>query len=64
MQARLVRATEVGNRTRYELTHEFLVQQIGTWIAESERERTKVLELPKTGREELYRTLLQQDVPL
>jgi hypothetical protein len=32
-------------RDDYELAHEFLVQQIGTWIAESERELTKVLEL-------------------
>ena len=34
-----------GRRPRYELAHEFLVQQIGTWIADSERELTKVLEL-------------------
>ena len=45
VQARLVRVQDVEGRPRYELAHEFLVQQIGTWIAESERELTKVLEL-------------------
>jgi WD40 repeat protein len=45
VQARLVRAEVVEGRTRYELTHEFLVQQIAQWIAQEERELTKVLEL-------------------
>ena len=45
VQARLVRVEDVEGRQRYELAHEFLVQQIGTWIADSERELTKVLEL-------------------
>jgi hypothetical protein len=45
VQARLVRATEVDGQTRYELTHEFLVTQITAWIAASERDRTKVLEM-------------------
>ena len=45
VQTRLVRVEDVDGRPRYELAHEFLVQQIGTWIAESERELTKVLEL-------------------
>jgi hypothetical protein len=45
VQARLVRATEVESRTRYELAHEFLVSHIAAWIAASERERTKVLEM-------------------
>ena len=45
VQARLVRVEDVEGRPRYELAHEFLVQQIGTWIAESERELTKVLEV-------------------
>src|SRR4029453_2841880 len=45
VQARLVRATEVDGQTRYELTHEFLVTQIPAWIAASERDRTKMLEM-------------------
>ena len=45
VQARLVRATDVEGRTRYELIHEFLVARIAAWITPSERERTKVLEL-------------------
>jgi hypothetical protein len=45
VQARLVRATEVDGQTRYELTHEFLVTQITTWIEASERDRTKMLEM-------------------
>jgi hypothetical protein len=45
VQARLVRATEVDGQTRYELTHEFLVTQITTWIAASECDRTKMLEM-------------------
>jgi hypothetical protein len=45
VQARLVRVEDIEGRPRYELAHEFLVQQIGTWIADSERELTKVLEL-------------------
>jgi hypothetical protein len=45
VQSRLVRTEEVEGHTRYELAHEFLVQQIGEWIAESERELTKILEL-------------------
>jgi hypothetical protein len=45
VQARLVRASEVEGRTRYELTHEFLITHSAAWIADRERERTKVLEL-------------------
>jgi hypothetical protein len=45
MQARLVRIEDVVGQPRYELAHEFLVSTIGTWMAESERELTKVLEL-------------------
>ena len=45
MQARLVRVEDVVGQPRYELAHEFLVSTIGAWIAESERELTKVLEL-------------------
>jgi len=45
VQARLVRAEEVEGHTRYELVHEYLVQQIASWIAEHERELTKVREL-------------------
>jgi Novel STAND NTPase 1 len=45
VQARLVRVEDIEGRPRYELAHEFLVQQISTWIAESERELTKLLEL-------------------
>jgi hypothetical protein len=45
MQARLVRVEDVVGQPRYELAHEFLVSTIGDWIAESERELTKVLEL-------------------
>jgi hypothetical protein len=45
LQARLVRGEDVNGRTRYELTHDYLAQQIGAWIAASERELTKVLEL-------------------
>jgi hypothetical protein len=45
VQARLVRAEEVEGRRRYELVHEYLVQQIVSWIAEHERELTKVREL-------------------
>jgi hypothetical protein len=55
VQARLVRAEEVEGQTRYELTHEFLVQKIGEWIAESERELTKILELIDRAYE-AYRT--------
>ena len=40
-----MRVEDIEGRPRYELAHEFLVQQISTWIAESERELTKVLEL-------------------
>jgi hypothetical protein len=35
VQARLVRVEDVEGRPRYELAHEFLVQQIGTWIRSS-----------------------------
>jgi hypothetical protein len=45
VQARLVRATEVDGQTRYELTHEFLITQITTWIEASERDRIKALEM-------------------
>jgi len=45
VQARLVRVEEAEGHTRYELAHEYLVQQIAVWIAENERELTKVLEL-------------------
>src|SRR4029434_5306564 len=45
VQARLVRVEDIEGRPRYELAHEFLVQQMGTWIADSDRELTKVLEL-------------------
>jgi tetratricopeptide (TPR) repeat protein len=55
VQARLVRAEEVEGRTRYELTHEFLVQKIGEWIADNERELTKLLELIDRAYE-AYRT--------
>jgi hypothetical protein len=45
MQARLVRDLDVEGQPRYELAHEFLVSTIGSWIAASERELTKILEL-------------------
>ena len=45
VQARLVRATEVDGQTRYELTHEFLITQITTWIEASDRDRIKALEM-------------------
>ena len=42
---RLVRVDEVQGRPRYELSHDYLATQIEAWIAENERETTKVLEL-------------------
>jgi len=42
---RLVRVDEVEGRPRYELSHDYLAKHIEAWIAESEREVTKVLEL-------------------
>jgi Novel STAND NTPase 1/WD domain, G-beta repeat len=64
-QARLVRAEEVEGHTRYELTHEFLVQKIEEWIAENERELTKRLELIDRGYERYLAThLLLQPVEL
>jgi hypothetical protein len=45
VQGRLVRAVDVEGQPRYELAHEFLVPPISAWIAASERELTKVLEL-------------------
>ena len=45
MQGRLVRALDVEGQPRYELAHEFLVSTISAWIAASERELTKILEL-------------------
>jgi hypothetical protein len=45
VQARLLRVEDIDGRPPYELAHDFLAQYIGTWIADSERELTKVLEL-------------------
>ena len=44
VQARLVRATNVEGRTRYELLHDYLAAHIAEWITDQERELTKVLE--------------------
>jgi hypothetical protein len=45
VQARLLRVVDIDGRPHYELAHDFLAQYIGTWIADSERELTKVREL-------------------
>ena len=42
---RLVRVEDVEGEARYELSHDYLAKQIEAWLAESEREITKALEL-------------------
>lgn len=42
---RLVRVEDVEGGKRFELSHEYLVRHIREWIASSERETTKILEL-------------------